>query len=363
MYQEKAVMTEISGNNMGFIGGGERSPEELVEFLKEGAMFRRFDETLKKAYPNDDILPRLSSGLAAISGEPLPGVTRKVHNWLNGKNAPKNREALFQICFVLGISEADASKLLGTASETGLHYRNPVELVYAFGLRLGMGYAEAVALKEKILGKYQFTPVPQPEGTGDAAYTRQVRDAFSQVSNEEELMAFFDAHFKELGQLHETAYRKFMELMNLLQEPVGMNGGKERRYTVEEVMDTYMRMNVPETKKTEGCTLIQKMVKKYWPNESSLLDMINRREDVSRKALILLYLVTEEFGGEDDEDDADTSLEVRIKLMDLFLDRYGMNVLDPGNPFDLLVIYAMGAQEGEYMSDRMEAVIGELFMA
>lgn len=52
---------------------------------------------------------------------------------------------------------------------------------------------------------------------------------------------------------------------------------------------------------------------------------------------------------------------MRLKQMELFLDLYGMNPLDPGNPFDLLVIYALRTQVGGFVSDRMEAVLEELF--
>ncbi len=358
-------MTSISRNNMGFLGGGEKTPEELVEFLKNGAMLRQFHQILGEAYPKEDILQRLSRGLSEINGEPLPNTTRRVQNWLNGRSTPQNREILFQICFVLGLNEEHASRLLASASETGLHYRSPSELVYAFGLRTGMNYADTVSLKEKILGKYlpEIKEKHRPDDMAGIVYTRQIRDAFAGVTDERKLMEFFDAHAAQLGRLHETAYSKFAELMALLQKPDCMNGCEERRYTVEKVMNTYMRMHVPETKKTSDYTLLQKVVKKYWPNESSLLDMLNRKEDVSRKALLLLYLVTEEFGTQAycEEEDPDTLLEMRLKLMNLFLDKYGMRVLDAGNPFDLLVIYAMGAQEGEYMSDRMESVLEKLF--
>ena len=47
--------------------------------------------------------------------------------------------------------------------------------------------------------------------------------------------------------------------------------------------------------------------------------------------------------------------------MNLFLDSYGMNVLDPGNPFYFLVLYAMRTQEGDFASDRMSEGLGLLF--
>lgn len=370
---EKDDWAEGSKNNMNFLSNGEKTPGELIDFLKNEAVFCGFDQVLRQVYPNDDLADRLVSGMAEQKNEPLSNVVRTVQNWIKGRNLPKNRETLFQICFILGLDELRASKVLGAASETGIHYRNRDELVYAFGLRTGMSYGQAAVLKEEVQRRY---PMMAYEGTGDAdgepAYTRQVRDAFSYVTDKKELMEFFDEHMDHLGQLHETAYRKFEELMERLQKPEGVSGAEERRYTIEEVMETYMRMHVPETKRTADYTLLQRVIKKYWPSESGLFHMINRKEDVSRKVMILLYLVTEAFDEEEegeerffdmDEEDADTVLEIRLERMNLFLDRYGMNLLDVGNPFDFLVLYAMRTQGGEFVSDRMEAVLNSLFEA
>lgn len=362
-------MDEISENNMSFLSDGEKTPGELVAFLNHEAMFRRFDQVLGQVYSNADLEDRLTAGMVDITKEPQPNVARKVQNWLKGRNIPKNRETLFQICFVLGLDEQRASKLLGTASETGIHYRNPKELVYAFGLRTGLCYEESVALVEIVQRQYPMITHEKSDCKREhVIYTRQVRDAFSDVSDKEALMEFFEEHIDDLGQLHETAYQKFEELMDLLQNPTGASGVQERRYTIEEVMETYMRMHIPETKKTANYTLLQRVIKKYWPSESGLFNMKNRKEDVSRKVMILLYLVTEAFDeddGEGDEmqEDADTVLETRLARMNLFLDRYGMNLLDGGNPFDFLVLYAMRTQGGEYVSDRMAAVLNSLFEA
>lgn len=140
--------TDIFRNNIDFLTQEERSAEQMAEFLKEGAVFCQFDQVLRQVCQGEDLASRLETGLAEISGESPAAGGRKVRNWLNGSNAPKNRETLFQICFVLGLGETDASKVLGNASGTGIHYRNPEELVYAYGLRAGIRYPEAVELKE-----------------------------------------------------------------------------------------------------------------------------------------------------------------------------------------------------------------------
>ena len=361
-------ITVISENNMDFLMGEEKSADQMVEFLNQGAMYRTFDQVLTQAYQEKDLKEKLEEGMIRVTGDDRSGIVRKVHNWLNGKNAPRNRETLFQICFVLGLNEAEADQVLGAAADMGIHYRNPRELVYAFCLRKGLPYERAAELYRQA----EETCFSHKAGSGEEEkgpfYTKAVRDAFDQVEDEEGLMAFFEEHGGKLGELHETAYRKFRELLDCLQKP-GEKG--EEKYTMREVVEQYIRMNVPESRNVSDYTLLQKLVKKYWPSETALLNMRSRREDVGRKTMILLYLATEEFDNHEDEDlyfsdeeeeeDPDDILEMRLEKMNLFLDSYGMNMLDPGNPFDFLVLYAMRTQEGDFASDRMSEVMGLLF--
>ena len=46
------------------------------------------------------------------------------------------------------------------------------------------------------------------------------------------------------------------------------------------------------------------------------------------------------------------------------LERYGIKLLDPGNPFDFLILYSLKASYGgedEFMSERIENVLGMMF--
>lgn len=372
--------TRISENNMSFLEGKERSPRELVAFLKKGALYRSFDQVLSRACPDEKMTEKLIQGMIEITGEKPDSVARKVRNWLKGKNIPKNRKTLFQICFALGLNEGETGRVLGAAAETGIHYRNPDELVYAFALRMGKSYQYAENLRKNIQNQYgSMWSSGDQEGEEErpSVFTRQIWNEFSQVTDEASLMEFFQEHGKDLGVLHETAYQKFMKLMDYLQQPEGLNGKTEEKYTMDEIMDTYFQMHIPEGRKTADYTSLQKLVRKYWPNETSLFNMKNRKEDVSRKVMVLLYLVTEEFDFcqmnepdmneqkdyymDDEEEDADTVLERRIKQMNLFLKAYGMNPLDPGNLFDYLVLYAMKSRDGEPVSERMEQVLELLF--
>lgn len=370
-FENEENNTRISANNLRFFREGEKTPQEMVLFLKNGAIFRRFDDLLRQLYPEKDLGRRLTEGLTEITGESHDSVSRKVRNWLRGNNIPKSRELLFQICFVLGLDEPSSNRLLTYASETGIHYRNPKELVYAYGLRMGLSYLETVELNQSAMEIYMQEMEKGRSGGRAPKYTRMVREAFDQVWSREELTAFFQEYGEELGTFHETAYQAFLSMLQKLQHPRELEDGvREERYTMEKVLTTYIRMKVPEIKRVGTYSLLQRLMKKYWPNESSLLNMKNRREDVGRKTIMLLHLVTEMMEIEDEEEflweewaeeDPEDVLEIRIAQMDLLLERYGMNQLDLGSPFDLAVMYAMQAGETDFMSDRMTQVLNLLF--
>lgn len=364
-------MTVISSNNMNFLKRENLTAQEMVAFLKDGAKFRNFSDILTKIYTGDDLAEHLTNKLSIITGNEKSLVKKNVRNWLSGKNFPKNREDIFQICFALQLDEYASSEILGNLEGTGIHYRNPKELVYAYCLRTGKRYQEACALREKIAIQFEISKKTKEKSDNkNIVFTKVIRDNFKNVMNEEELFQFFQLHSAELGVIHETAYQKFMELLDLLQRPEDHNREEGSALTsIEKIVQDYLTLGIPRTKRTGSFSLLQKLVKKFWPSETDLMKMKNRKEDVSRKALILLYLITESFDDnymdeadddmfeeydyyiEDEEDDEDTIWEYRIQKMNLFLEMYGMNLLDPGSPFDLLVIYSMRINP---WSDKME---------
>ena len=372
-------MTVLSEHNIAFLKGENKTPQQISDFLNTGAEFRSFAYLLSQ-FCHQNLKDQLVNGLVEIAGEEREAVARKVRNWLNGINMPKNREALFQICFALKLKESESSKVLGMFSDTGIHYRNPKELAYAYALRMGKTYPEAVNLKEKAVLLYQSAQILSGDIAAETpfGYTRRLQEEFRHVSSDEEFFSFFKKHGRELGMLHETAYKKFMELLKILQNPES----EGESFTLDQVMQNYLRLHVPVKKRKSkesprqaserDFSVMQKLVKKCWPNEAELVRMRTRKKDVSRKALLLLYLATQAFDTEEEdekevyffedlEEDADTMLEIRWKKMDLFLDTYGMNRLDPGNPFDFLLLYALRARSDEDAWDKMGQMMERLF--
>ncbi len=396
-------VTRISRNNYSQIQSWEMTPAEMIQFLEEGTLYRTFADVLRTACreqreagingqrqgktdvrdefeeeSDSELTQRLATGLSSLTGQEYSATARKVRNWMNGIGAPQSREQLFQICFVLGLSEAQADRLIASASECGIHYRNPKELVYAFALRNGLSYEEAVKLWEEVEPVYTEETKRENShhgGETQRVYTRQIRMDFDSVRAEEELMDFFREKGRWLGEIHETAYKKFVELLDELQQP---EKGAER-YPLEKVVEEYIRMHVPSTRQTKDMSYLQRVIKKNWPAESEIVKMKNRKMDVSRKVLLLLFLITEDFEfssepeafgdeSEDDlyyedilEEDPAERLEIRLNKINLFLGNYGMNLLDPGSPFDCLVLYALRAQYDDAINENMKGTLEVLF--
>ena len=425
--------TYISSNNLTGIKSQALSPEELINFMENGFICRTFKDTITQFYieyenkkqEKGEVKRFLSARLSDMTKISYDNMSRNVRNWMNGINIPQ-REQLFQMCFALELDESRASQLLASISDMGIHYRNPEELVYAFGLRQKMSYGETVQLKNEIMEKYyqnKKDALSSEKNREAKIYTRQIQRKFlDEVHTVEDLKQFFEENSGVFGKIHEAAYDEFMRMLKLLQNPetdfeaywmqyLKENTGyseeerqKEverikqdlKKKSVEEIIEEYLRMYVPKNtsrKKTgEGkrnYTYLQRVIKKNWPSESIISKMKTKEMDVSRKVLLLLFLLTEEFEVSDlinreqeddifsdldegDEylsdlgemEDANDRMERRIVQLNLFLEAYGMNQLDPGSAFDCFVLYALKASydgDEDNMGERFKSVLKLLF--
>ena len=346
--------TRISKRNLSQIRGQHMTPSELFHFLEAGALYRSFADVLRAVYPGDDLAERLKAELVAQAETPptakeLDSLRKNISNWLKGSAVPQKREQLFKICFALGLGEAETSRVLASASDTGIHYRNPRELVFAFSLRTGLSYREARALDLEMSEIYrpaveagekartaqwkareqayhdrrtaarQQRQQRQRQGGWAETYmapdaelppdffTRRISHRFERVTNREELRQFFLEVGTDLGQIHESAYEKFWRLLMTLQEPddVILSDRGAETYSLDRVAEDYFRMHVPLTKNTAQFDVLQKTIKKNWPGATELQKMKSRKIDVSRKAMVLLFLITENFHFSEDLDEID----------------------------------------------------------
>lgn len=359
-------LTLQSGQAYDHIRSGQMTPAMAAEYLREGRVrTRSFPEVLRQLYPAPDLQARLTAAFQGDGPAANPeSAGRRVRNWLSGQNQPVNREDIFRIAFALGLSEGDAGFLLGLCTDYGIHYREGRDVVYAWFLRTGRSYAEARDFFATL------PPVPRPEHVPVSSHlTRELRNQFQQIQTTEELRACYLASLEQFGALHTRAYFYFQKYLDQLVRPSpGWDGSREPDYSLDAIMEQYFSLHIPFGRSRQGYSVVQKLIKHNWPNTTALKDIRQRRADVPRKLLLLLYVVTENVvDGEYSEMDEDyVSAQDRLEdhwwTLNAILTDCGMPPLDLRNGFDWLVLYAITAEaEGEPMSQRMEQVIDELF--
>lgn len=355
-YQGTEKLTEISARQWQYVTQENLSAREAVAFLRSGMQVRSFRDVLRQVCGTDQVEQQLTLALCQLSDAQPDSVRRKVWNWMNGRTLPTEREEVLRICFALELPLEQADRMLTLLTDQGIHYRNLWEVVCAHCLRQGLPYGEAKRLMEQL----------RPSGSRERGYpaTQAIRQDFQSVRGEEDLFSFVARHRESLGTHHNTAYRYFCTMLALL---TGEALEGEQTYSMEYVADEYLRLNVPKEKKTGRYTDVQKLVKKNWPSPRSIKAMKSRAEDVDRKTLLLLYLVTEGTWG-DEYDELDEAyiqpeeiLVAHCRRMNKMLMECGMRRIDPRSVFDYLLLYCLLPEDDMAMSQRMSALAAELF--
>lgn len=358
----RGQLTEISASQWDYLIRENLSPAQAVAFLMSGLELRTFSDNLRKLYGGNDLEQRLIKKLTEYSRQDRKpakedSVRKKVQNWMKNKNIPSDREELFRIAFALELNEQETETLMIRTVEQGIHYRNAREVVYAFSLRNHQSYETACACAKA------FEEERKEAGQEKYPMTGFLKMEFKNLPPGEDIMEFLLRHSSSFGSYHNTAYQYYMKMLELL------TGGSmdEEIYSMEYVADHYLRMHMPLDKKTASYNDMQKVIKKYWPGVRSIKAMRSRTEDVSRKVLLLLYLIT---GGvwDTEYDELDEEylssreiLEEHCRRINQMMEKCGMSSMDPRNPFDYLVLYCLKPQGDDDMSLRMEQIVRELY--
>lgn len=347
--------------------------------LMEHVQLRSFRDVLVSLADETRLQDILVDGLCANDPSRVrSSVNKKVHDWLSGKYQPTRREDLWELCFILRLSEAQADAFLASTSDAGIHWREPRELVYAFALDRSLRYPEAVALFDRV----------KPDASADAgtteSFTPLIRQEAQRCRTEDELRDYLRAAASKLGSLHNVAYQHFLSMLQLLDAPESSNGQTERHYTTREIVEEYLDRKLPSTREGKRMDEKRRCILADWPDEISLSRMKNRKADVNRKVLILLFLATD--SGDDLEDEwtddafydaeidepveesADAAFRSTLMRMNQMLSDCGFRLLDPRNAFDWLVFYCMRAshrsdEEMDGLNEHLTHVLDALFAA
>ena len=359
----KELLTHASDDQVRLISSGEMTPHMAACYLRDERIpLRNFGEFLRDFYPCSDLQERLLTAFQDETSSPA-SVSRKIQNWINGSFKPGSREDIFRLAFALRLTEGQTSILLGFCTDYGIHYRNGRELIYAWFLRRGLSYQEAHDFFLSLPPVTRDVPSVQVS----PALTHELQKTFNLIQTTQKLRSAYIANLPVLGAFHLRAYRYFQRYMEHLVRPAPNWGKEERDYSLETIMERYLSLHMPSGKKRASYSLTQKLIKRNWPNATALKNIRAQREDVPRKLLLLLYIITENVTDESytELDEDYLTLEERLDdhwwIINAMLLDCGMPPLDPRSAFDWLVLYALTASGDESMSERMEHVIDTLY--
>ena len=348
---------------------GHMTPEMAADYLKSGRLeLRPFSDILQGFCPGTDLQTCLFSAFLKDNPDAVPSsVARTIRNWLSGRSRPTDRMELFHIAFALSLTESNADYLLGYCTGCGIHYREGQDAVFAWFLRNGGTWREAQEFYASLPPQPRLSQLP-PDYTTGTQLTQELRRSFLQAHTKEELRACYLRSLESFGSLHLRAYHHFNRFMNQLIHPSSpWDGEQEADYSLDAVMETYLSLHMPSGRRRQDLGTIRKLIKYNWPSTTRLKNIRLRKEDVPRKLLLILYIVTENELDDDyrETDEEYITMEERLEdhwySLNAILSDSGMPLLDPRSPFDWLVLYALAADEDESMSERMEQVIDSLF--
>lgn len=404
---------------------GDMSAEEAVKKLRQEARIRTTSEVLARVCgktENDKTV--LKQYLVDRLMETTPdanrdSVDKTVRNWLNGKRISK--DYVIQLCFALKLSYQQAEELLYRLCGEGFHWRDPQEIIYLYSLIRGQTYGHAQMLHRSFSEK-NLLITPKKEKEQKEILTGEVRARIETIRSDEELEAFFRNNSSLLGKMHNTAYSIMMDLLTLLRQPekddrLQMQGAADakaflesvrekeqnrkpqydayydkweeepcdrevhfsssKKMTSREILSTYLYSKIvngtdpADTDEKQIVTLsfdlIANEIRKVWPEETTLSRIVNRKEDVTRKLLILLFLATDGEGlaqaGDYDELEPTPQemIEDRNSRMDTMLIDCGFSPLDPRAPFDWMILYCICAEDILDIDDRLRMFLMTLF--
>ena len=377
------------------------SAEEAVDFLKNNLITRSLRSILEKFAGERDmkeVQKLLVNGLLEDHPEmKKESVERRVRGWLDPKSFHTvKKEDAIEIAFLLQLGIQKTDEFLALISDEKLHWRNVKEIIFIYGLQQGLSYRESLEIMnqpeiQEILQKVK--DYKTVEEIQEDSYTEFVKRDVDYLDSVEELKAYLETNYEKLGYFHNTAYDMFMEMLGKLKTPASMEDelsifdGEEasEKYTIRDILQDILYKDIVLTAKQKAVKakkeakksaaskekqytldIIQKKIADSWPDEVSISRMKNRKADITRKSLILLFLATD---GDYEEEEYDYDLELTEEEVfeDIFqrlndmLFFCGYSELDPRNPFDWMIIYCIYVEDLFDIDPKMQSVLSELF--
>lgn len=372
---------------------------EALMLLHSYKHFRTLGDVLCSFSSDPDLKKRLACGIKTWFPDDKPdSIDRKVRNWLNGKTLSISKPDAYVISRILALTLEQTNAFLKYASGEGIHWRNPEDIAWCYTILHHMSPDET----HQLLNRIRTEIIPDPRQTRNTAdsYTAEVYEKLQPILHQDvdTLLTFLKKEQHHLGTLHNTAYQLFSRYMDLLkrgysedgiealfqemtkeekkkaQIPVDGDIGphKAEPISARDILETYLYRNlVPvqargQEKAANSFSLIQRSIRQNWPDESSLSKMESRKQDVTRKTLILLFLATDgtdsdfsdEYEYSESAEEMFLSVYTRLNTM---LTACGFPQLDPRNPFDWMILFCISSGDLWESDERLQIMLTTMF--
>ena len=336
--------------------------EELFRSLKTILQSFSGMENPKKFLVDNLVLWRTDIGRESID--------RNVRNWLNGNTQKIKKRDVFILSRILHLSLEKTDEFMKMILGEGIHWRNPEDIAWCYSIVHDLEPNQTLKLLQQVIALGKF-PKETPLIPSNS-YTKEVYEKLNDVlyTSEEELFSFLKKEWANLGTFHNTAYRLFMNFMNLLHNGSLEEEEQTKKKTTRDILEEYMyrKWITVEHKEEKKFSAIQRSIRQNWPDEVALSNMKSRSIDVSRKVLILLFLATDGSNSDFSEDDEDEEI---LTADDVFYDIYtrlnamlqtcGFERLDARNPFDWIILYSICVGDLWESDKRLQEILIDIF--
>lgn len=400
------------------------NPREAAAALLNYKHFRTLGDVIRSFCDAPDLKNTLVDGLLKWSPESKrEAVDRKVRNWLAGRNQNVAKKDMFILAHTMKLTLERTNEFLKMAVGEGIHWRDPEDMAWSYAVIHQLSPERTGQLLERVNQAVGSADGSKPDAA--AGSTMEVYEKLQPAlfGSEDDLVLFVAAERERLGTFHNTAHRIFVRYMTLLEDGFSDEdvealfdemSQKERRQkeaeaadrrktaqqkaekegaaiaerfdddgdtemyrpdglTARDVLETYLyRTLVPSkedknAKKTDAFFAIRHSIRQNWPDEFTLSRMKNRQIDVSRKALILLFLATDgsnsDYESFDDEEEytQEEAFEDIYTRLNLMLTSCGFAKLDPRSAFDWMVLFCISSGDLWESDGRIRNMLIEMF--
>lgn len=371
---------------------------DAARTLLEYRQYRTLSDVLHSFCGTAHVKNTLVDGLMNWNpGDNRESVDRKVRNWLNGRAQNLEKQSAFMISRILELPLERTNEFLKMTIGEGIHWRDPEDIIWSYAIVQNLMPERIRSLLQRTEAMRETVKAQAPASYG---YTAEIYEKLQPVlyGSEDDLIAFLEAEQAHLGLYHNTAYELFMQYMQLLEKGFSDDdvealfqemGAREKRQraleiadpelyqpekiSTRELLETYLYRSLVPAKergkpgKVDTITAIRRSVYQSWPDEYSLSKIKNRQMDVSRKALILLFLATNgsasDFAEADEDEELITADDIFLDLytrLNLMLNSCGFLRLDPRSPFDWMILYCISAGDLWDTDERLKAILATI---